>query len=273
MNLSNDIVIHKNVNGIEFLQFRKLLEYPNIRHGYALKGLNFRRKEGEESKYPEYEKFLNALGINPITLVKPNQTHSDNVLAVQEKRNKNGPDIYLEYLEDVDATMTNRIHVTLASTNADCNLILLYDTVGNVIANIHAGWRGTFQKIVSKTVQEMKKNYGCKAENIIACFCPSIRVCHFEVHEDVKNPCEEIFQYTNRLDEIIKVGKIEDGKQKYHIDTVLINKLLLMEEGIKEENILDSHICSVCHSEKVHSRRVEGPDFGVGSAVIHLNCK
>ena len=37
-------------------------------------------------------------------------------------------------------------------------------------------------------------------------------------------------------------------------------------EQAKEKNIYDSSICSVCKSKKVHSRRVEGIDFGVGTA-------
>lgn len=270
MDLSNDIVIQKSINDIDFLQFRKLLEYHNLKHAYALKPLNFRRLDGEESKYCEYEKFLKAIEIKPETLVKPNQTHSDNILKIEKKQNENNADIYLNYLDGIDATMTNKPEITLASTNADCILIMFYDKNKNVIANVHSGWRGTFQKIAQKTVRKMKEEYGSKAEDIIACICPAIRVCHFEVDVDVKEKCEEIFSYTNRLDEIIKLGRIFEEKQKYNIDTILINKILLKEEGLKEENILDSGICSVCSCEKIHSRRVEGTNFGVGSAVITL---
>ena len=44
----------------------------------------------------------------------------------------------------------------------------------------------------------------------------------------------------------------------------------LEEEEINPKNIYDSNICSVCKSEKVHSRRVEGVNFGVGTAVIQM---
>ena len=270
MDLSNDIVVHKIKGDIEYLEFRKLLEYPNIKHAYALKNLNFRRYEGEDSKYSEYEKFLKEVEINPKTLVKPNQTHSDNILNIIKKQNEDMADIYLDYLENVDATITNQKNITLASTNADCILILLYDKNKNVIANIHSGWRGTFKKIAQKTIRKMKNEYNSEAKDILCFICPSIRKCHFEVEEDVKKPCEEIFKYTNKLEEIISVGRIENGVQKYNIDTVLLNKIMLMEEGIPEENIYDSNICSVCKSEKVHSRRVEGINFGVGSAVIEM---
>lgn len=116
----------------------------------------------------------------------------------------------------------------------------------------------------------MENDYGCKPENIIACICPSIRACHFEVDTDVMELCKETFAYTNRLNEIIKIGKIKDGKQKYNIDTVLITKILLEYENLKSENVIDSGICSVCSHEKIHSRRADGIDFGLGTAIISM---
>lgn len=147
---------------------------------------------------------------------------------------------------------------------------MFYDPVNKVICNVHSGWRGTFQKISQIAVKEMETDYNCKPENIIACICPSIHVCHFEVDTDVMELCKEIFSYTNRLDEIIKIGKIKDGKQKYNIDNVLITKMLLEDEKLKSENIIDSGICSVCCHEKIHSRRADGIDFGLGTAIISM---
>ena len=112
--------------------------------------------------------------------------------------------------------------------------------------------------------------YGCKAEDILCFICPSIRKCHFEVETDVKELCEEIFKFTNRTEEFIEVGEIIDGEQKYNIDTVLINKILLTEIGIKEKNIIDCNICSVCNKDKVESVRVDGSNAGRATAIIML---
>ena len=91
---------------------------------------------------------------------------------------------------------------------------MLYDINRKVIANVHAGWRGTFKKIIENAVIKMINDYNCNPNDIIACFCPSIRQCNFEVEEDVKNECEEIFSYTGKLEEIIKLGRVEENKQK-----------------------------------------------------------
>ena len=58
--------------------------------------------------------------------------------------------------------------------------------------------------------------------------------------------------------------------KKYFIDTVLINKILFIELGIKEENIIDCEICSVCNKDKIRSYRAEGKDFKLATAVIGL---
>ena len=112
--------------------------------------------------------------------------------------------------------------------------------------------------------------YQCKPEDIICCICPSIRKCHFEVDEDVKDLCAEIFGFTNRVDEFIEVGEIKDGKTKYMIDTVLINKILLEDLGLKKSNIIDCGICSVCNQDRIHSARAEGENFGRATAIISL---
>ena len=61
----------------------------------------------------------------------------------------------------------------------------------------------------------------------------------------------------------------EKGIQ-YKIDAVLINKLILKENGILDKNIIDSEICTVCNSNDFHSRRVEGVDYEVNTGLMML---
>ncbi len=269
MDLSNENVIHIKRNGFEYLQFKKLNEYPEIKHAYALKPLDFRRHKGNDV-VANYKMLFNDLNISIETLVKPTQEHTNNVKIIDLKVNKNEPDIFMDYLKETDGLITNKKEITLASTNADCILFLIYDPVKKVISNVHSGWRGTFQKIVENSVKMMIEVYGSNPKDIIVCIAPSIRKCHFEVDEDVKEQCENIFEYTGRTNEFIEKTIVKDGKQKYVIDTVKINKIVLSELEIDERNIIDSNICSYCFSEKVHSRRGDGLDFGLGSAIISM---
>ena len=71
-----------------------------------------------------------------------------------------------------------------------------------------------------------------------------------------------------------KLGNIDEfiiqKNDKWYIDTVLINKIILKQAGILEENIEDSNICSVCNKEKIHSFRAEGKTYGLATSIISL---
>ena len=258
----NDEIILKDNGDIQYIQFKRLLKY-GIKHCYTLKGENVDFSASSEYEKESYSKISKALDIDENTLVKPDQKHTDTVKCIDKV-------ISREELENVDGLITNKKNIALTAKNADCILFLFYDPVKKVIANVHSGWKGTFQKIAEKAVVKLINYYQCKPEDIICCICPSIRKCHFEVDEDVKDLCAEIFGFTNRVDEFIEVGEIKDGKTKYMIDTVLINKILLEDLGLKKSNIIDCGICSVCNQDRIHSARAEGENFGRATAIISL---
>ena len=256
-------IIYKKSNEIEYIQFKRLLDL-GIKHAYTLKNENIDFSSGSEKNNISYKILLKELSLDFATLVTPKQTHTDNVKCIDKVE-------IAENLCDTDGLITDKKKITLSSKNADCILFLLYDPTKRVIANVHSGWRGTFKKIVQKTVLKMITNYKSNPEDIICCICPSIRKCHFEVDEDVKQLCESIFGFTNKLESFIQIGEIKNNQQKYYIDTVEINKFLLKDIGIKSENIIDCKICSVCNSDKISSSRVEGKNFTRATAVISLD--
>ena len=198
--LSNENVIHVKKNGVEYLQFRKLLEYSDIiKHAYAI-GLepNFRTaraknatpltNEEYEKAVNDYRKLADSIGIDYINIAKPNQAHTKNIKVVEKKVNGNEPDFNLKEYEQIDGLVTDNKNIASAATYADCILLLFFDPTKRVIANVHSGWRGTLQRISVETINKMKSQYGCNPEDIICCICPSIRKCHFKVHKDVQEP-------------------------------------------------------------------------------------
>ena len=215
----------------------------------------------------DYEKVCNTLGKSYINVVKSFHNHTDKVQVVNEKINQNKPDINLEEYANTDGLITNRKNLLLATTNADCILLLFYDPIKKVIANTHSGWKGTIQRISVKTIRKMVKEFDCNPKDIIACICPSIRKCHFEVGLDVKEMFKNEFKDIGQMDEIIE-EKIPN--QKWNIDTVKINQIILEKEGLIKENIIDSGICSVCNSDVMHSFRVEKNSYGLNTAIIGI---
>lgn len=272
MNLSNDVVIDIKNEKQEFLQFKKLLKYSSlISHCYSL-GVdkNYRTFRANRTPLPkeEYEKNMNdyknlceANNLNFKNIVKASQAHTDNILNI-DSSNK---DEVLDTNVKSDGLITNKKEIILATTNADCILLLMFDPIKKVIANVHSGWRGTLQKISVKTVEKMVKGYGCDPKDIIVCICPSIRKCHFEVDKDVYQMFHEQFKELENVEKFI-----EKKGEKWYIDTVLINKIILKNIGILDENIEDCGICSVCNKDKVHSYRAEGVNYGLATALIAL---
>lgn len=278
MDLSNENIIHVNKNGVQYIQFRKLLEYSDIiRHAYSLgTDVNFRTAKVNKQQLSrnEYELAINSyknlcdsIGSNYINTVKTNQKHTDTIKVANKKIKEDEPDFNLTEYNETDGIVTNKKNLILSTTNADCILLLFFDPIKKVIANVHSGWRGTLQRISTKAIEKMEKEYNCNPKDIICCICPSIRKCHFEVEKEVKDMFEEEFKSIVEKNDIITETI---SSKKWTIDTVLINQIILEEKGLKKENIIDSKICSVCNSNLVHSYRVEKEGYGLETAIIEL---
>lgn len=266
MDLSNETMIHVKKDEIEYLQFRKLLEFNNLINCYTLSvnNLDFKRNSPEDRTdilEQSYNKICNALDIQKNTIVMPKQSHTDCIKIVENTCDK---------FEDVDGLITNKSGINLMLTFADCTPILLYDPKKKVIGNIHSGWKGTVNKIGAKAVDKMVKDFESDPKDIIACIGPCIQKCHFQVEEDVKNIFEQTFGNLNENYDIIEQGPIIDGRKKYYIDTTLINKLMLQEHGLKPENIIESNICTVCNSKIMHSYRADGLSAGRNVTILGM---
>ena len=228
-------------------------------------GKDFRNKE---KVCLNLKKVSSIVGIDYENIIRPDYNHTNNVEIIKEIRDNERPSLEGKDFLNTDGLITNENNIAIMSTNADCLLLLIYDPVKKVFANVHSGWRGTFGKIAEKAIDKMIEKFNCSPKDIICCLSPSIRKCHFEVDEDVAEECKKIFEYTGKLEEVIEKGEVKEGMQKYNIDTVLLNKIMLLDKGLLPENIIDSEICSMCSKDKVHSRRAEGINFGLGAALI-----
>ena len=124
----------------------------------------------------------------------------------------------------MDGLLTNKKDIVFSLGYADCTPLFLYDPVKKVIGNIHSGWKGTLQRIGQNAVKKMIKEYNCNPKDIICCIGPTIRKCHFEVDQDVRDLFYEEFKNYSQIHDIIQKKDV-----KYYIDTVRLNKLMLQE--------------------------------------------
>ena len=82
-----------------------------------------------------------------------------------------------------DALVTDKRNIPIAVLTADCAPVLIYDDSKQMIAAIHAGWKGSYKNIIKKVVKFMIKK-GCSPKNITAAIGPCISSNNYEVRED-----------------------------------------------------------------------------------------
>lgn len=266
-NLSDENIIHIKKEGLEYIQFKRLLEYENIKHCFTLKPLEFASNADYENKRIIVEECLKTLSkefkFDMKNICRPKQTHTDRV----EKIEDGDEGIYIQEFDNVDGLVTDKKNKVLMLSFADCTPLLFYDPVKKVIGNTHSGWKGTLQSIGVRTVEKMQKEYNCESKDIICCIGPHIRKCHFEVDKDVRDLFYNKFKDLDSIEEIIRYN---EEKNKYYIDTAKINKQILLNIGLKEENIIDSNICTVCNCDICHSYRAEKEMSGRAVTIIYL---
>lgn len=168
------------------------------------------------------------------------QIHSDIVNVVEKC------DIGLK--KDGDALITNLTNTPILIFTADCVPIALIDKKNKAIGLIHAGWRGTYSKIVKNTIDKMIEKYNTNPEDIVSVIGPSIGRCCYEVSEELIEKFNTILTNKDEKFYIIKEGK-------YHLDLWNVNEQILKECNVKKENIINLNICTSCESDRFHSYR------------------
>lgn len=197
------------------------------------------------------DQLCHLIGISPERLIIPYQTHSCNILLIDETFNRLSSDARRALLQDKDALITPLKDTCLCVSTADCVPILLHDTIHGAVAAIHAGWRGTAGSIVARTLKTMHEVYGTRGTDVHAIIGPCISLAAFEVGI-------EVFKTFEQADfPMQQIAQWHPDKEKYHIDLPLANRLQLHAFGIPAPNIHDSRICTYTqHTHYFSARRL-----------------
>lgn len=142
--------------------------------------------------------------------------------------------------KEADAIITKEKNCALVIKSADCIALILYDPEKQVLANIHAGWRGQNDRIISKTIAKMKELYGSEGRNIVAISSPSLGKC-----------CSEFSSPKNELKQWMH--KYIDKDNHIDLKTALLDELI--ENKILKDNISISENCTCCNTKLPSWRR------------------
>lgn len=205
------------------------------------------------------------LGIAPDHIILPHQVHGAEVRQIGADFLQLPENERRMIVEGVDALVTNQRGICIGVSTADCIPVLLYDEVHHAVAAIHAGWRGTVQRIVQTTIDMMHLYYHTQPSELRAIIGPGISRDSFEVGDEVY---EEFLQegfdmavVACQRPNMKKEGSV-DQPLKWHIDLPQCNALLLCQSGVPADYIQSSGICTYQHSDQFFSARQLGIQSG-----------
>ena len=105
-----------------------------------------------------------------------NQIHSNKFIFINKNYKK-------KRKFKADAIITNQKKLPIGILTADCVPILICDKKKNIIAAIHAGWKGAYKNILIRVVKFMLKK-DCHIKNIHVAIGPCISQKNYNVKED-----------------------------------------------------------------------------------------
>jgi hypothetical protein len=190
-------------------------------------------------------RFLKAIGASQLSIMTARQTHSTGRFFLEFPEQARGPQ------PACDAMTTQLTNVLLAIQTADCLPLLIGDPKSGAMAAIHAGWRGTADRITERTIADLMMLHGVDTRSAIAALGPLACAECYEVGEDVIKQYKDSFGYWRRL----LVNFKENGKA--HLDVRAANIQQLLFCGFTQDRIHVADYCTMHQTELFFSYRRE----------------
>jgi polyphenol oxidase len=294
--------------GVSWLESMRLKQFPWLVHAFSTRlggvseapcaGLNLGLTESDSRERVEQNRqlFFGALGVQDLTPASVKQVHSSHSLVVNRSA---AGDLLYQPISSADSESTSTCATTgdglitaepgilLTIRIADCLPVLLVDPEKRVVAAVHAGWRGALARIVEKSVGDMRRAFNSDPARMIAALGPSMRVCCFEVGQEVVDAfrgsfadADRFFQplpkrseasvdrYTQLFLKDYPPGHAPQHVPAAHLDIIAVAQHQLTTAGMKPENIAVADYCTACRTDLFFSHRREGGSTGRLAAVV-----
>lgn len=261
LNFEGTTVFHQGL--VPYFSFRNLDRIPWIRNAFSTRlggvsegiygsmNLNFTRGDDEEKVRKNYELFGKATGLRTENMVMAKQTHTTNVLRVNESHMGMGI-VRERNFDDIDGLITDCPGVVLVTAYADCVPLYFVDTVHKAIGLSHSGWRGTVNNMAGVTVNKMEKEFGTNPADLVAFVGPSICVNCYEVGADVADEFAKAYK-SEVFDGILSIK--DEKNMKFRLNLHEANRKNLLNAGLNPDNIMVTDVCTCCNPDILYSHR------------------
>lgn len=163
-----------------------------------------------------------------------------------------------------DGIITTAINQSVWVASADCNPVLIGDRQTGQVAALHAGWRGTAQKIIPQAIA-LFQDHGSKLSDLRVAIGPAIAGEVYQV--GIKVAAEvgrSISQDSATSDQSIVEQLLaiknspllpDDHPERVKLDVRRVNHLQLLQLGLQESQIAIAPFCTYQQSESFFSYR------------------
>ncbi|MGN1043840.1 MAG: peptidoglycan editing factor PgeF [Acutalibacteraceae bacterium] len=254
----------KNFDGFNFLTHAFSTRIGGVSEN-CYKSMNLSFFQGDKDEFVEknYNILFSVLGLNINKIAMTNQIHDNFIKIIKEKDIRSG-NLKSHIYDETDGLITDIPGVALVTYHADCPAVFIVDPVKKVIGVAHAGWRGTVKKIAENLVKSFVNNYNSSPENLVCAVGPSISGECFEVSEDILVNFENL----NLINKSYLIKSQNIGK--VNIDLPEVNRQILIKNGVRDNNIIKSDVCTKCYCDLLFSHRAMGKNRGTNVAVMAL---
>ncbi|MGM7720286.1 peptidoglycan editing factor PgeF [Metabacillus sp. Hm71] len=193
------------------------------------------------------------------------QIHSTHIEKVSIQDRGRGLTAYKDGLSGSDGLYTKDDGVMLSLCFADCVPLYFIAPEKHLIGLAHAGWKGTVNDIGGEMVRKWINEEDADPKNIKVAIGPAIGHCCYIVDDKVISAINKIVikKYS------VPYRSVSDGQ--YTLDLKQLNKYLLLESGVKEENITISQQCTSCENDLFFSHRRDAGKTGRMLSFIGIN--
>ena len=252
-----------------FLYHQRLSAYKWLRHGFSLR----KNQDGVEMSYSLNEfkpretvlenrqRLVRSVAGRELPLAILRQVHSDRVFKASRAGLSDPP--------QGDGWVTGEPELLVAIQTADCLPVLLVDPERRIIAAVHAGWRGTLQRIAAKAVSLMHADFGSHPGNCLAVVGPAIRRCCYEVGEEVLEAFTKEFEGSASFFFKPPSGKATRANSQC-LDLAEACRNQLLDAGLTADKILTDGPCTACEKERFFSHRADAIGGGRMMSVIGI---
>lgn len=189
------------------------------------------------------------------------QKHTNYVHVVtEEDLGPRWPDPLPLHRRYVDGMVTDVPEALLTVFGADCPPVYLVDPVRKAIGLVHAGWKGTFNRIAQVAIARMMLRFGTDPADLYAAIGPGICKDCYEMGDEVYEAFAAEWG-ADDADDLLSRYPAKDGEGrdipggKYHLDLREANKKILLRAGVPADHIAVSNVCTMCNASHFYSYR------------------